>query len=225
MRNIGSLFLVMLGFLAGIAFVYSCNGGGSSSSADVAALEARIEALEYTLSCAYMSTETINGVIGPHFIFSGVNVHIENGSAQTDKSNGLGNLVIGYNEGGVAVDAERTGSHNLVIGPDHRYTSFGGLVAGYSNATIGQFASVSGGQNNSARGDYSSVSGGYYNSAQGSHSSLSGGTLSSAAGSYASVSGGYENHASGLISSVSGGDRRTASGQYDWAAGGLWQDQ
>jgi hypothetical protein len=224
MNKVGSLFLVMVGFLAGIAFVYSCGGGGSSSSADVAALEARIEALEYTMSCSYMSTATINGVIGPHFIFSGVNVHIENGSAQTDTNNGLGNLVIGYNEGNVAVDAERTGSYKLIIGPVHRYTSYGGLVAGSWNAVIGQNATVTGGSHNSARGDNSSVSGGYYNSAQGSHSSLSGGTLSSATGDYASVSGGYESRASGLISSVSGGDRRTASGDYDWAAGGLWED-
>jgi hypothetical protein len=29
--------MIMVGFLAGIAFVYSCGGGGSSSSADAAA--------------------------------------------------------------------------------------------------------------------------------------------------------------------------------------------
>ena len=59
--------------------------------------------------------------------------------------NGLGNLVIGYNQGrGPGLD-NRTGSHNLVVGSKHNYSSYGGIVAGlqggittpYSTAIIG----------------------------------------------------------------------------------------
>jgi len=87
--------MIMVGFLAGIAFVYSCGGGGSSSSADVAALEARIEALEYTLSSVSMTSAAINGVAGPNLVISGVNVHVHNGMARTESVNGLGNLIVG----------------------------------------------------------------------------------------------------------------------------------
>ncbi len=225
MKRLGSLFLVMVGFLAGIAFVYSCGGGGSSSSADVAALEARIEVLEYTLSCAYMTTAKINGVTGPHLVFSGVNVHVQNGSDQTDTNNGLGNLIVGYNEGDLIDTTQRTGSHNLVIGPQHRYTSYGGLVAGYRNLVTGGNASVSGGEYNTASGDHSSVSGGFDNTASGQSSSVSGGDYNIASGGWSSISGGINNTATGSRSSVSGGFLRTAPGTFDWAAGGLWQDQ
>jgi hypothetical protein len=43
----------------------------------------------------------VNGLLGPHLVFTRVNVHIESGSKMTnDNGNlrGLGNLVVGYNE-------------------------------------------------------------------------------------------------------------------------------
>src|SRR2546430_1871826 len=41
----------------------------------------------------------INGVAGPHVIFTGVNVHIRSGSGATeDDTTNLGNLIVGYNE-------------------------------------------------------------------------------------------------------------------------------
>ena len=64
--------------------------------------------------------------------FTGCNVNIQSGSGTTDGNvNGLGNLVVGYdaNTGGHA----RTGSHNLIVGDEHEYSSFGGLVAGFQN--------------------------------------------------------------------------------------------
>src|SRR5690606_35194649 len=61
-------------------------------------------------------------------VFEGCNVQIVNGVGATDSTNALGNLIIGYNENqsGYA----RNGSHNLVVGRDHGYTSYGGFVAG-----------------------------------------------------------------------------------------------
>ena len=124
---------------------------------------------------------------------------MNNGAGATASTNGYGNLVIGYNED-IDGPFARTGSHNLVVGPEHNWTSYGGLIAGYKITVRGAYSSVSGGVYNTANGDYSTVSGGYYNTA-------SGGT--------SSVSGGYYNTASGDLSSVSGGENtfRGASGR------------
>jgi hypothetical protein len=220
MKRFGTIVLVLAGFIAGIAFVYSCNGGGSSSNADVAALEARIEALEYTLSSAYMTTETINGVAGPHLILSGVNVHIQNGSAQTDTNNGLGNLIMGYNEWDEADTTNRSGSHNLIIGLDHEYTSYGGLVTGMENKILAPYASISGGEKNIASGVFASVSGGGWNEASGDYASISGGTTNIASGQVASISGGEGNVASSPRASVSGGRNNVASHNHSTISGG-----
>jgi hypothetical protein len=66
---------------------------------------------------------------GNDVIFEGCNVHIRSGAGYTGAPvNGLGNLVVGYNE--AFPDDDRTGSHNLVVGAFHSYSSSGGLVAG-----------------------------------------------------------------------------------------------
>ncbi len=49
----------------------------------------------------------------------------------------------------------------MVIGPNHRFLSFGGLVAGLHNTISGPEASVSGGSFNTASGLAASVSGGH----------------------------------------------------------------
>ena len=164
-------------------------------------------------------------------IFTGCNVHIQNSYGNTASNNGVGNLIIGYNEDDVFINPghpayganDRGGSHNVVIGPEHTYSSYGGLVAGYSNTVSGDYASVSGGAHNTASGIMASVSGGWYNKASNYYASVSGGESNEASGTTASVSGGFGNEASGTRASVSGGDSRTASGQYNWRAGGLSQ--
>ena len=74
---------------------------------------------------------------GPHVIFEGANVHIQSGLGVTsDVVTGLGNLVVGYNEErrfGVTV-GDRAGAHNLVVGPLHKYLSWGGFVAPITKA-------------------------------------------------------------------------------------------
>ena len=161
-------------------------------------------------------------VSGTDVTLTGYNLHIVNGLSSTGTLNGLGNLIIGYNA--LRVDPKspdvRTGSHNLILGDQNNYSSFGGLVAGFYNAISGQYASVSGGQGSTASGQYASVSGGYANTASNNYSSISGGTVNRASGQYASVSGGVYNTASGDNASVSGGRGNTASGQGASVSGG-----
>ncbi len=147
-----------------------------NSSSNVAALEARIAALEALLVGVTRELNTIK--------FSGVNVQIVNGSGTTFGTvDGLGNLIVGYNEIRLTGD-DRTGSHNIVVGVYNNYSSYGGFIAGTQNTSSGPYASVSGGYGGTASGSYSSVSGGYNNTAIGTSSSVSGGFGRSVSGVY-----------------------------------------
>jgi hypothetical protein len=174
---------------------------------------------------------------------TGANLHIVNGLGRTDCGsaeepipdcpNGLGNLIVGYNElrpppGPGAAQADenvRTGSHNVVVGQQHNFSRFGGIVVGFRNEISGDFASVSGGNDNTASGIFASVSGGKRNTASAEGAAVSGGVNNTASGDSASVSGGNLNTASGEASSVSGGLNRTAEGDFDWVAGTLVEDE
>lgn len=106
----------------------------------------------------------VNGVKGPHVIFSGVNLHVESGSGTTAEGGaptGLGNLIVGYNEMPMPTGGSRIGSHNLVVGPSHAFTSTGGAVFGDNNLISGQSATILGGNHNSATGPNSSILGGF----------------------------------------------------------------
>lgn len=175
----------------------------------------------------------INGLPGPHIIFTGANVHIRNGSGGSGDGvdfpgalNGRGNLIVGHNESvfGIVnkevVEFARPGSHNLVVGPAHLYDSAGGLITGYFNQTSGLFATVSGGFRNKASGFASSVGGGQSNFSESQGSSVSGGHNNIATGLEASVSGGAFNVATGTYSSVSGGQANEASGNRSSVSGG-----
>jgi hypothetical protein len=159
------------------------------------------------------------GVIGPNIIFSGANIHIVSGSGATndnDNSTGLGNLIIGYDEepmfGGPLNPSDRGGSHNLIIGPGHRFTDVatGGFVAGSDNIISNASASVTGGWSNTASGEFASVNGG---------------TENTASGVYTSVLGGIRNTAGGIVppiagSTVVGGEFNTAGGRVSVVLGG-----
>jgi len=106
----------------------------------------------------------VNGVKGPHVIFSGVNLHVESGSGTTAEAGaptGLGNLIVGYNEMPMPAGGSRIGSHNLIVGPSHAFTSTGGAVFGDNNLISGQSATILGGNHNSATGPDSSILGGF----------------------------------------------------------------
>jgi hypothetical protein len=144
-------------------------------------LEQRVAALESLLTHFRRK--------GNEITIKGANLHIVNGLGSTDCTddqtgnptpdcpNGLGNLIVGYNEPrpeGVGENI-RTGSHNVVVGQWHNFSRFGGLVVGEFNTISDDFASVSGGLGNTASGEWSSVSGGIFNTASGDFSSVSGG--------------------------------------------------
>ncbi len=189
-----------------------------TSSSKVAQIETRIAQLEALL--AGVSRVSDSNAIR----FSGVNVQIVSGSGETDGTvNGLGNLIIGYNERRSAGNV-RTGSHNLVVGIEHNFSSYGGFVAGRFNTISGAYASVSGGTSNTANFESSSVSGGADNTASYDSSSISGGRYNNASGNYSSVSGGASNTADSSYSTVSGGQSRSVMGAYDWRAGSYFQD-
>jgi hypothetical protein len=194
-------------------------------------LERRIEALEYKLAHITSGPDDVT--------ITGANLRIVNGLGTTNTTNGLGNLIVGYNELRGSEPNVRTGSHNVVVGSSDNFSSFGGLVVGAFNEISGEFASVSGGVGNTASGRSSSVSGGATNTASnneswvgggngntasGAISVVSGGHVNTASGDFSSVSGGFGNTASGDNSSVSGGNTRTAPGQFNWAAGPLFAD-
>jgi len=182
----------------------------------VAGLEARITELEALT--ASMSKATVDGQ--PTVRFTGVNVQVVDGSGDTGGAvNGKGNLIVGYNEN----DSDtRTGSHNLIVGPLHSYTSHGGFLAGYNNTITSPWASVSGGSVNTVSGDHASISGGSFNLASGAGASVSGGPFNIASGDGASVSGGETNTASGPNSAVSGGQNNTASATAASVSGGQY---
>ena len=188
----------------------------TSLKSRVGALETRVGTLESTLAGVARSGNTLT--------FAGMNLQVMNGAGKTESTNGLGNLIIGYNEEDRDFPSSRSGSHNLVVGDLHTYSSYGGLVVGRANTLTGPFASVTG-ENNAATGGGSSVSGGYGNLASGNYASVSGGQGNTASSLGSSVSGGARNAAAGLYSSVSGGLDRAVDHPYDWRAGLLFQDQ
>jgi hypothetical protein len=201
----------------------------------------------------------------PEVVITRANLRIVNGLGRTTCSddqgnplpncpNGLGNLIVGYNDSRLNGIDIRTGSHNVVVGAGNNFSSVGGLVVGSLNEISGEFASVtagientasglaasvsggrahtasglfssiSGGEVNTASGEGSSISGGLQNTASGVESSVSGGRLNTASGNSSSISGGFVNTAAGAAASVSGGVNRAAPAQFNWAAGPLFAD-
>jgi len=187
----------------------------------IAELEERIEALEASgglagIDCLYQT--------GNDLIVEGCNLHVRSGEGSTYGQdlipNGLGNLIVGYNEGRGDGSDEKIGSHNVVIGAYHNYSSWGGFVAGVYNSVLQIGTSVSGGEDNVASGITSSVTGGNANTAAGYTTSITGGQKGVATGSMATITGGYENQARGPVASVTGGRHNVASGEAAAVTGG-----
>jgi len=246
--------------------------------ATVAALEERLAASTVLGLDGYLELDT-SDPSRPTARFSGVNLQVVNGvGSGSDTPNGLGNVIVGYDEPYTPLDEDeyesvcalgtnpdqvsceqnghlwaqqhKSGSHNLVIGPGHRYSWKYGVVAGLnntinneassvigaryslaqgwravvtggsSNRAIGHQSAVLGGWGNLATGPASKVSGGVHNSATEQGATVSGGNWNLASGFNSSVSGGTENTAAGPQSTVSGGKLNTALGQYSTVSGG-----
>jgi hypothetical protein len=115
--------------------------GADISSADLA----RITELEILLNGVTRSEDTL--------MLTGMNLQVVSveASALTDGPvNGLGNIIIGYNEpiaptftlpDGIS---DKTGSHNLMIGRGNNYSSYGGIISGQYNVSSATYALASG---------------------------------------------------------------------------------
>ena len=196
-----------------LAVITTLQGELATLTSQVSSLQTTLTAVQNNHALALgryvrVDSNAENGLKGPHIIFSGANVHIESGSGSTVDSSGLGNLVIGYNEDAGStsiIDGNRSGSHNLVVGPQHEFTGSGSVVFGYANFTSANYASVSGGECNGAGPTaYPLVC-----------------TRTPGAGDAATVSGGESNTASGEVASVSGGQANVASGEASSILGGF----
>ncbi len=170
---------------------------------DLAAAEARIAALE-------TKTQDMTRLIDPYTLqptirLSGINLQVVNGSGDTESAvNGVGNLIVGYNESDGFSGLYRSGSHNLIVGSRNDFASYGGIVAGRYNTITGRYATVTAGS---------------FNLASGFGSAVSGGDGNRATNTFSAVSGGFLNFATGDQSSVSGGVGVVQAGTFGWAAG------
>ena len=191
-----------------------------------------------------------------HLVISECNVQIVNGLGATNGNpagitelgastevNGLGNLIIGYNEcrtdatdpiPAALSDNDRSGSHNIVVGSRLNYSSFGGAVFGRTNEISNAYATCTGGFENVAAGVSSSVPGGCTNLADAPFAAVLGGRSNLADASWSVVVGGGDalvepedgpgstpgNTADSVYAVVIGGNNNTALGPDSVVVGG-----
>jgi hypothetical protein len=183
--------------------------------------------LQARLSCVTSSTPT-------DFIFTGCNVHILNGAGSTSTMNSLGNLIIGYNKNEVST---RSGSHNIIVGDLHEYTSYGGVVTGTENtisspnATIMSSvdssttgtggAAIIGADRGMTQGNAILLGGSQNFASANAHFGVAiGGTQNQVLGSDAVVMAGTLNVANGTSSIACGGSENSTSGNGSITCGG-----
>jgi hypothetical protein len=214
------------------------NATVTSQATTISSLQTEVAAVNASNVMAMESFLTVtNDSRGPLLQFSGANLQVINGLGLTATANGLGNLIVGYDE------ADLSGISRCSIGTDPvsdaivtdvtSCTNAGGawgttgfksgshyLVLGAEN-NYSRWGGLLAGYQNTSNYDYSSVSGGVFNTASGTYSSISGGESNTANGSVSNVSGGESNTASGYHGSVSGGSYNIASGYSSNVSGGI----
>jgi hypothetical protein len=222
---------ILLGaiFTAIVGLTSAFQTGGSS-------LTAQQKAVLDLLSVQYLN-DCQGGTGYKTLRVTGANLQVVNGLNGTGTTNGLGNIIVGYNENGSTCD--RSGSHNIVLGSFNNYnsSSFAGIIGGYNNNLLssysqlfgtenvinGQFNTILGGTFNGTNNSEAIVIGGEGNNATGEASVIVGGQFNIATGRDSVVGGGQNNTASGGQSSVSGGSTRSATSTFNWAAGSLFE--
>jgi hypothetical protein len=249
MRNVASLGILAIAsmtFFMGLTRNTDAGPGGvpervAMLEEAVADLEDKIIDLQAMLACVGNTSDHQN------IYFDGCNVHVRNGTGGTESWNGFGNLIVGYDEdsatgpgavpfvcsdgtyqdagtctgnGEIWAQAQKTGSHNLVVGSGHSYTRAAGVVFGGGNAVNRFAATVTGGYFNVASGPGANASGGLTNRAIGAYASVSGGDANWSIGDLSSISGGSGGRASGAQSSISGGWNNASDAQYSSISGG-----
>ncbi len=114
--GLGLLGFVSLPLPSGTAQEESAHKAGKG-------LAHRLEAVEQKLAHVTSGPDDVT--------ITGANLRIVNGLGATDTVNGLGNLIVGYNEPRGTGEDRRTGSHNVVVGEENNFISFGGLIVGF----------------------------------------------------------------------------------------------
>jgi hypothetical protein len=103
---------------------------GPDVTAQITALQTQIQNLNTRLAALEAKLADVS-VSGHDIFITGANLHVTSGSGSTDGTlNGLGNVIIGYNEPRGGTGDNRSGSHNLVLGSKNNYSSYGGFVVG-----------------------------------------------------------------------------------------------
>jgi hypothetical protein len=189
----------------------------------VTAQQAQITALKNSTVQALapyvsVSQATQNGVAGPNITFTGANIHIVDGTNQTNFTNGTGNLLIGYDELPTAQAGYsplpaggRSGSHNPIVGKYHSFpVGCGNVIVGEGN-TAKYSAEFVAGQGNIASGVYASVLGGFENTASGAAAVVCGGQSNTTSGQASVELGGINNQECGTNSITLGGISNTDS--------------
>jgi hypothetical protein len=196
--------------------------------AQVTALQASVSALQHNSVqsiAPYVSVDfnVENGVKAPNITFHGANIHIVNGSGSTASTNGLGNLIIGYDESSTtAIPAsalaagDRGGSHNLVMGSGNKFTTWAssGIVNGDANLLNAREGVILTGNGNRITGN---VGPGYSQwgvIVTGTNQQLFDGQGSA-------IVGGVNNDVENLFSVILGGNANKNDGIYSTLLGGI----
>jgi hypothetical protein len=146
---------------------------------------------------------------------TGANLQVVNGTDSTNTTNGLGNLIVGYN-------GSCDGSHNVVIGEGHTYTSYSGLVSGNGNVVEGANDVVFGSSNSCVTDERSILcgNGNSINSPYSPHCVILGGEGNTVIGPAAIIIGGEGQDCNNSFGVVVGGQYNTNNGDHAVLVGG-----
>lgn len=151
----------------------------------------------------------------------GANLQVVNGLGITDTTNGLGNVIVGYNENTSLCD--RSGSHNAILGTDNSYSAYAGLVGGFRNLAAAPYSLVFGRYNTSNYAS-GSILCGAFNVVGYDNSAIVGGEGNMTLSEGTVIVGGQFNSATGRDAVLGGGLNRHVAGDHDWMAGSLLED-
>jgi hypothetical protein len=153
-------------------------------SGKVANLESRINELENKIA---RLENLLSGVVRKNreIYFNNVNLHVVNGTGNTESGNATGNLIVGYNENG-----KTEGSHSLIVGSGNSSSGNGNIITGKNNSVSGNFGAALGGTGNSVTKSFGASLGGRNNSASGDFSTVAGGENNNAKGDFSIIAGG-----------------------------------
>ena len=197
----------------------AAEGDISSNDGEIAAIDTRSQNNQNAITAIDDRTASMS-VVGADVFFTGVNLHVRNGTGTTSGTvNGTGNLIVGYDEAR-STDSDKSGSHNIIFGRGANYTSYGGLVGGFQNSVTGTHAVALTGQGGVSSGPSSAIISGINGVSSSTTSVVVTGYENTASGFRAGVLSGWQNDASGSYSSVLGGEDNISSATYSSIGGG-----